>query len=192
MNIVVIFAHPDVDNGSLGNKIILDELGKVGDIQVREIYKMYPDYNIDIKAEQQALLDADLIVFQFPFYWYAVPALLKEWEDRVLEHGFAFGSTGDKLKGKQFMVSTTIGGPKESYHATGYNTFTVDEYMVPLKQIAIHSGMTFLAPVTSHGVVNIPGLESMRVNSEVVAKDHARRLIKKLRLKLSEDLIVMA
>lgn len=186
MKVVVIFAHPNVDSGSLGNKIILDEIKKVEGIQVREIYKMYPNYDIDIKAEQQALLDADLIVFQFPFYWYSVPSLLKEWEDMVLEHGFAFGSTGDKLKGKQFLVSTTIGGPKESYSSTGYNTFTVDEYMAPLKQIAIHSGMTFLEPVTSHGVVNIPGLEAMRTNSEIAAKDHAERLMQALHLKLAE------
>lgn len=108
MKVVVIFAHPNVDSGSLGNKIILDEIKKVEGIQVREIYKMYPNYDIDIKAEQQALLDADLIVFQFPFYWYSVPSLLKEWEDMVLEHGFAFGSTGDKLRVSSFWCQPPL------------------------------------------------------------------------------------
>jgi putative NADPH-quinone reductase len=179
MNVLIIFAHPNVEGGSIGNKTVLEELKKVPDIEIRELYKLYPDFKIDVAAEQKALLAADLVVFQFPFYWYSTPALLKEWQDLVLEYGFAYGSTGDKLHGKELLVSTTIGGPEESYCETGYNTFPVDELLKPLQQTANLTGMKFVKPIATHGVVNIPGFD-LGVDKEVVigvAKQHADRLI---------------
>ena len=53
------------------------------------------------KREQELLLQHKIIVWQHPFYWYSSPALLKEWIDLVLEHGWAYGRKGDMLKGKK-------------------------------------------------------------------------------------------
>ena len=117
--VVVISGHPDLEK-SYTNKVILDELAtQVDSIDVRRLDTMYPDYQIDVEAEQKALLNADAIVFQFPYYWYSVPALLKKWIDDVFAFNFAFGPEGDKLKGKQFILSITVGGPEESYGPLG-------------------------------------------------------------------------
>lgn len=67
----------------------------------------------DIRAEIDKLLACDLLVLQFPLWWFSVPAILKGWIDRVLVNGVAYGSgrrfdTGG-LKGKKAMVTTTTG-----------------------------------------------------------------------------------
>lgn len=189
MNVLVIFAHPDVDNGSIGNKIVLDEIKKVRGVEVRELYKLYPDFKIDVEAEQQALLRADIIIFQFPFYWYNVPALLKEWQDAVLEYGFAYGSTGTKLHGKELLVSTTIGGPRESYEPGGYNTFPVDQFLTPIKQLCNLTGLKFLDNyVVTHSVLNIPGLDYKGEDTEAAARGHADRLLTIIHEKLEEKM----
>ncbi|MFC4874411.1 NAD(P)H-dependent oxidoreductase [Negadavirga shengliensis] len=45
---------------------------------------------IDVKAEQQDLLNADLVIMQHPFFWHAAPPLVKQWIDLVLAHGWAY------------------------------------------------------------------------------------------------------
>lgn len=59
---------------------------------VQDLYEVYPTLNISAKREQKLLLEHDAIVFQHPFYWYSTPAILKEWQDIVLEHGWAYGA----------------------------------------------------------------------------------------------------
>lgn len=82
---------------------------QLADVEVRRLDELYPDYQIDVSAEQDALSRADVIVWQFPFYWYSTPALFKKWIDDVHTHGFAYGSTGNKLHGKKLIVSFTTG-----------------------------------------------------------------------------------
>jgi putative NADPH-quinone reductase/uncharacterized protein (DUF1330 family) len=188
MKAIVIFAHPDVDNSSIGNKIIRDELKNVEGLEVRELYKLYPDFKIDVQAEQDALRTADLIVLQFPFFWYSTPALLKEWIDVVLTYGFAFGSTGKALRGKELLLSFTIGGAAESYRPEGYNTYPIDEFIKPLEQTANLCEMTFLQDyVYTHGMANIPGLEYPREATIKLAKDHAERLLTLLKAKMANQ-----
>ena len=64
---------------------------------------------IDVRAEQELLVSHDVIVSQHPFYWYSSPALLKEWQDLVLEHGWAYGRGGTKLTGKILFNAITAG-----------------------------------------------------------------------------------
>ena len=54
------------------------------------------------------LLDHDVVLFQFPLFWYSTPSILKEWQDLVLEHGFAYGAEGDALDGKRMMIAVTV------------------------------------------------------------------------------------
>ena len=128
-NILVISGHPDLSQ-SYTNNVILDQLKQArGDIRVHDLASLYPDSKVDVAAEQAALLEAEVIVLQFPFYWYSVPGIMKQWMDDVMTYGFAYGSTGDKLKGKKLIVSTTIGGPEASYQHDGFNEYTVDELL---------------------------------------------------------------
>ena len=66
------------------------------------LYAAYPDFMIDVKREQQLLLDHDIIVLQHPFYWYSSPAIIKEWLDLVLENGWAYGTGGSNLHRQVF------------------------------------------------------------------------------------------
>lgn len=73
----------------------------------------------DVKREQDRLSAADLVIFQFPLWWYSVPAILKGWFDRVLACGYAYGdgqsyATG-ALSGKKALLSVSIGGSEETY-----------------------------------------------------------------------------
>lgn len=173
---LVIVGHPQLKEGSLANRIIVEALAEAG-AEIRDLAALYPDFKIDVEAEQAALVAAERVIFQFPFYWYGVPGILKEWMDRVLAHGFAYGSKGKALHGKGLLISTTIGGPARAYQRDGYNTYTVDELMMPLKQTAKLCGMTFEGPVTSHGMIFIPGVYNTQEEVEAQARDHAARLI---------------
>jgi glutathione-regulated potassium-efflux system ancillary protein KefG len=151
--ILINLFHPNMDN-SRGNKILLEKVNGLDNVTLRDIYVKYPDYKIDVKQEQQFLLDNDLIVFQHPFYWYSCPSLLKEWEDKVLEQGFAYPpGVGDKLNGKQWLTVLTTGGPEDAYCSGGYNNFTISELLRPFQQTANLCGMKWLTPMVIHSVL---------------------------------------
>jgi len=175
--ITVIVGHPDLLGGSLANRIIVDGLRSYPGVRVRDLKALYPDFAIDVESEQEALLNTDTLVFQYPFYWYSVPGILKEWMDRVLTHGFAYGSEGKKLNGKDLIVSTTIGGPEDSYRPGGFNNYYVDEFLKPLMQLSNLTGMNFLPPVISYSMIFIPEVYNVKEEVEERARDHASRLI---------------
>jgi len=174
--VVVISGHPNLES-SYTNKVILEQLKeKIESIDIRRLDDMYPDYQIDVEQEQNALLDADVVVLQFPFYWYSMPALLKKWVDDVMAFNFAYGPEGDKLKGKALIISTTIGGPAESYDPLGYNHFTIEQLLYPIQQTAYLAGMNYQKPVYTNGMVYIPGVYNTQEGVETKAVEHAERL----------------
>lgn len=136
---LIILGHPDWER-SLANKEIVNGLvNSEVYIEVRHLQQLYPDFKIDIKKEQEALLRHKNIVFQFPFYWYTMPAILKQWFDLVLEYGFAYGSTGDKLKGKNFIPSFTVGSAENEYKTLGEHHFRILNFVkIWSKQLIIH------------------------------------------------------
>ncbi len=177
MKTLIILAHPNIEQ-SIANKTIITNIKeKRKDVEVRNIYELYPDFNINKKAEQKELLKYDTIVFQYPFFWYNMPAILKHWFDVVFKYQFAYGSEGDKLKGKSFQISFTIGGPIESYKSTGYNTFEISEFLKNLEQTANLAQMKYLAPIYTHSMVYIEGVYN--VKEEVIdrANKHSEKLL---------------
>ena len=92
----MILAHPNIEE-SIGNKIISNIIAQQKNTEVRHLDQLYPDFKIDIKTEQEALLSAETIVFQYPLFWYSTPAILKEWIDQVFQYGFAFGANSYNL-----------------------------------------------------------------------------------------------
>jgi len=178
--VVIISGHPNLE-ASYTNKIILDEAVKgIDSVDIRRLDMLYPDYQINVEAEQAALIAADLIVFQFPFYWYSTPALMKKWFDDVLTGGFAYGAGGDKLKGKDLIVSFTVGGPEQAYDPLGHNHFTIEQMLHPMQQTAYLCGMNYQKPVYTHSMVYVPNMYGVKEEVEVNARDHAERLIAKV------------
>src|SRR4030095_201336 len=107
--IVVIYAHPTPSRSRV-NRPLADALAALPQVQVRDLYRSYVDYDIDVVAEQRVLSVSDTIVLQYPVRWYSVPALLKLWLDEVLESGWAFGPGGTALRGKSLLVVVSTGG----------------------------------------------------------------------------------
>jgi len=143
MKIMVIAAHPNL-NESRANQAFVKEAAAHTGVDVRDLYQAYPDWQIDAAQEQRLLLEYDRVVFQFPFYWYSCPPLLKKWFDDVLTYGWAFGPGGDHLKGKEFIVATTTGGSENGYRSGGYNGFTISELIRPIQNTIIRCNGTFL------------------------------------------------
>lgn len=148
--ILVLFAHPALHKSWVNRRLI----GAIGDLEhvtLHDLYEAYPSFHIDVKREQALLLAHDVIVFQHPFYWYSSPAILKEWQDLVLEHGFAYGAGGTALGGKTFLSAITTGGQQEAYCHSGANRFAIRELLAPFEQTARLCGMDYLPPFVIHG-----------------------------------------
>ncbi len=147
--------HPNIQE-SRGNRILIDAIRKIENIEPRNLYQLYPGGSIDVQQEQELLVSHDLIVFQHPFYWYSSPSLMKEWQDKVLEAGFAYPpKLGKALHGKHWLSVITSGGPDWSYLSGGYNNFTMSELLRPFQQTANLCGMKWNVPFIVHGV--LPG-----------------------------------
>ena len=181
-NILLISGHPDLAH-SFANKTTVETLqGQLGDaIRVRRLDVLYPDYQIDVPAEQQALLEADVIVWQFPFYWYSLPALMKKWLDDVFVRGFAHGSA-QKLAGKKLILSFTTGAPEAMYAYRQAMNYPVADFLTPLRQTALLCQLDYQEPIFSYGMMAIPGVSSDADFAAVrtKAEAHASRLINKL------------
>ncbi|AQS39152.1 Kef-type potassium/proton antiporter accessory protein, CPA2 family [Shewanella psychrophila] len=143
--ILVLFAHPSQERSEV-NKLLFKASQEHSDVTTIDLYREYPTFHINIDREQQRLLDHDVIIFLFPLHWYSTPAILKQWQDLVLEYGFAYGAGGTALKGKTFFCATTAGGNEKAYQDDGYNHFTIRELLCPIEQTANLTGMHYLAP----------------------------------------------
>lgn len=110
------------------------------------MYAEYPGFQIDVEREQRLLLEHDRIVFQFPFYWYSCPPLLKKWLDDVLTYGFAYGSRGDKLKGKDMQLIVSAGGQAKYY--SGFDIYaTMYDLLRQFQLTANLCQMNYMLPV---------------------------------------------
>ena len=130
---------------------MLSAVADLPDVEVRSLYDLYPDFSIDISAEQAAVERADLVVFQHPLQWYSMPPLQKLWLDEVFTWGWAYGAGGTALQGKGFWLAATTGGPEASYHPDRYNRYPFDAFLPPYEQTATLCGMRFLPPLILHG-----------------------------------------
>jgi len=142
-NIVMISGHPNLDN-SVANRTIIEETEKqLPEIQIRKLNKLYPNYQIDVQVEQAALEDVDMIILQFPLFWYAMPALLKKWIDNTFLRGFSHGPNAT-LKGKKLLLSFTTGIAEKDYQIQGLMKNKISTYIEPFEGIAIFCGLEFL------------------------------------------------
>lgn len=152
--VLVLFAHPVLERSRV-NRRLLEAIRELDGVRVHDLYEEYPTLAIDVRREQALLLEHDVIVFQHPFYWYSAPAILKEWQDLVLEHGWAYGVGGTNLRGKLTLNVITTGGPAHAYQKDGYNRFSVRELLSPWDQTAHLCGMRFLAPFAVHAALKV-------------------------------------
>jgi glutathione-regulated potassium-efflux system ancillary protein KefF len=148
----VLAAHPNWRESRV-NRRLLDAARHVDGVVVQDLYGSYPDYDIDVAAEQQRTAASRLLVLLHPIQWYSMPALMKLWLDEVLTQGWAYGHGGTALQGKDVWLVATTGGPESSYHPQGYNRYFFDAFLPPYEQTAALCGMRFLPPLVLHGAI---------------------------------------
>lgn len=168
--ILLLFAHPAFERSAVNARLIAAARTVPG-VEIHDLYETYPDFNVHVRAEQERLAAADVIVLQHPLLWYSVPALLKQWFDLVLEHGWAYGSTGNALRGKRVLSAITAGGPADAYHAEGLNHFTARELLTPVQQTFQLCGCNYLGPFAVFGTHRLPADAA-----DAHATDYARLL----------------
>jgi NAD(P)H dehydrogenase (quinone) len=113
----------------------------------------------DVAAEQAKLLRADVVILQFPLWWFSMPAILKGWVDRVYAYGFGYGvgehsdrHWGDRygegtFAGKRAMLMVTTGGWESHYAPRGING-PIDDLLFPIQHGILHyPGFDVLPPV---------------------------------------------
>ena len=144
-NVLVYYAHPGHQVSRI-NKAMLDVARTIAGLTLVDLYAEYPRLDIDVDLEQERLTQHDLIVFQCPLFWYSTPAIVKEWQDLVLEQGFAYGHDGNALAGKVMMFALTAAGPQAAYTSDGYQHFDLRTFLTPLEQTARLCKMRFAAP----------------------------------------------
>jgi glutathione-regulated potassium-efflux system ancillary protein KefF len=120
---------------------------------------------------------ADLIVWQHPIQWYAMPALMKLWLDEVFSQGWAYGSGGSAdrtgvLAGKSLWLVVSTGAHEDAYRPDGYNRYFFDAFLPPYEQTAALCGLRFLPPLVLHGAHGL-GAAELDDHADV----YARRLV---------------
>ena len=174
-HVLVYYAHPG-QRYSHANAAMWREAQSVEGVTLVDLYADYPRFDINIEREQDRLLQHDVILFQCPMFWYSTPSLVKEWIDLTLEHGFAYGSGGDKLTGKVMMFALTAAGPADAYTPKGYQHHPLREFLTPLEQTAELCGMRFAAPYALYGAIR--AIEDGRIPTHAAGY---RRLLPALR-----------
>jgi glutathione-regulated potassium-efflux system ancillary protein KefF len=158
--ILVIAAHPQLADSRVTRQL-LHKLASLDPqrVAVHDIYARYPDYFIDVAAEQKALVEARLVVWLHPIHWYSMPPMMKLWLDDVFAFGWAYGPGGDQVRGRDLWLVASTGGPEDAYRPDGYNRYFFDAFMHPYDQTAALVGMRWLPPLVLHGAHRVTDAE---------------------------------
>jgi len=156
--VLVLLAHPSLQHSRI-NRTLANAVRNIDGVMLHDLYDAYPEFYINVNREQQLLLEHDLFVFQHPLYWYSTTPMLKLWQDVVLTNGFAYGESGNALHNKDFLQVTSTGGKAEAFQNSGYNKFTLEELLVPMRATCNMCGMTHHSPLVLHHSFKVTDLE---------------------------------
>lgn len=168
--ILIVHAHPYPSHSRAG-RALLEAARPLAGVEIHSLYERYPDFDIDVAAEQAALSRAQHIVWLHPIYWYSVPGLLKHWFDKVLARGWAYGNGGRALAGKTCLWVATTGGDEATYTPAGMHEQPFAHFIAPIEQTVRYCGMVWDTPMIIHGAHLI---------DEAVLDDHASRFRQRL------------
>ena len=182
-NVLIVSGHPELKDNSFANKIIMEDLEKLlPEATFDYLDRLYPDYRINVEAEQKKLVAADIIVLQYPTFWYSMPSLLAKWMEDVFEHGFSHGSRGKALVGKKFLISFTTGAPEDLYVEGGAQLYPVKMMTLRFEQTANLCNMDYAGAVYTCGVSYSQRADAEKIaEMRAAAHDHAKRLAEKIK-----------
>jgi glutathione-regulated potassium-efflux system ancillary protein KefF len=176
--ILVVLAHP-YPGRSRACAALVEAIRDLPALEVRSLYDLYPDFDVDPAAEQAALTRARLVVWLHPVFWYTVPALMKHWFEEVLVRGFAYGKGGGALKGKDVLWAVTTGGDDAAYSSEGRHHHPFEAFVPVVEQTARYCGMNWLAPFVVHGAHEVPAESLAASGRELRARLEAWRALAK-------------
>jgi glutathione-regulated potassium-efflux system ancillary protein KefF len=153
--ILVLHAHP-YPHASRAGSALVGAVRGIPELEVRSLYDLYPDFDIDAQSEQAALAKAQLVVWTHPIYWYTVPGLLKHWFDVVLAKGWAYGEGGTARHGTQCLWAPTAGGDEQDYSVEGSHGHKFEAFAPVVEQTARFCGMHWLPPLVVRGAHALP------------------------------------
>lgn len=149
---LIIACHPNMTQSVVNQRWLVALSAHPECYTVHDLYAAYPDGNIDV-AHEQALVEAHgTLIFMFPIYWFSCPPLLKTWLDKVLTHGWAFGSSASAFKGRKVGLVVSHGTPTHDYQYDGKVRHTLTETLIPFENIANYIGATFLPIFSFHAL----------------------------------------
>lgn len=143
MKKLVIVAHPDLRQSVINKQWVAALEKEPGTADICRLYETYPDWQIDVEKEQRRLEGYDVILFQYPMFWFNCPPLLKKYMDEVFTYGWAYGSKGDKLRGKRFAIAVSTGCETRDFQPDGKCHVTVGELLKPFETAAHFCGMDY-------------------------------------------------
>jgi NAD(P)H dehydrogenase (quinone) len=119
----------------------------------------------DIQKEQDKLRWGDVVIFQFPLWWFGLPAILKGWFDRIFAAGYAYDkekwfSTG-LLHPRKALLSVTTQSPLSAYQPDGIHG-DIKQFFKPIHHTLRFVGLSPLEPFVAYAVMNIDLQERKR------------------------------
>ena len=147
--ILLVLSHTDYENSFANKEIVNKLMTLIPNIELDHVDKIFSDSNIDIKKEQDKLVKSDIIIFQFPLFWYNAPSSLRKWIEVVFQHGFSHGAKGKSLNGKKLLISLTTGAPEQSYKE---EKDSIENLMHGMECLCRLCGMKYLGVVYTFGV----------------------------------------
>ena len=153
--ILLLYAHP-YPHRSRACAALLSALEGLPGLEVRSLYELYPDFDVDPEAEQAALVRARSVVWMHPIYWYTVPALMKHWFEKVLIRGFAYGEGIQRLAGKPVTWVATTGGDEAAFSVEGRHHHAFADFVPVVEETARYCGMDWQPPFILNGAHLVP------------------------------------
>lgn len=167
--VLVVLAHPAMEKSRV-NAPMAARARSTPKVTVHDLYETYPDFFIDKAREQALIVEHDVLVLQYPLYWYSPPALMKEWLDIVFEHGFAYGRAARGLVGRTLVTAWTAGSAREEF-IDGAQRSLLPSITEPMAATARYCGMHYLPPWCQF---NTGGLNKAQI--DVVGRRYAAML----------------
>jgi putative NADPH-quinone reductase len=156
-NILIVNAYPNFQS-SHSAKVTADFIAKTYSkhtITTKNIYQ-----NVwDIQADQAILEIQDIIIFQFPVYWFFCPYKLQQWLEEVWTYNFAFNDTNDasgfKLAGKKIACVFTSGSSDTWYKSDAYQGKDIHDIVLPIRTTATFCRANFVGSYAFSGIRNV-------------------------------------
>lgn len=154
--ILILFAHPLYEKSKV-NQILNSYIPDSEYITFHDLYEEYPEFEIDIRHEQELIRTHDIIIWQHPMYWYSCPALLKQWMDMVLQFRNPGDLKADQLRGKAVFQVMSIGEQQVSLIDSAADETPIAHYLTPFRRVVEFCNMQYLPPF----LVRVPKMSSI-------------------------------